>query len=297
MSSEQPRVSVVTPSYNQGSFLEETMLSVLNQKYPNLEYMVMDGGSADASVEIIKKYATRLSYWQTRKDRGPADAINQGWKRASGKILCYLNSDDVLVENAIQIVVDAFQNHPDADVIYGDTTFVDEKGVFIKNAPSEIFDLKNIFTTWKDPIYQPSAFLRKELIDRNGYLDESFQFCFDFEYWIRIAETTRFLRLPLNLSFARSHVSCKSVAQQDVQARELMRIYRIVRDKPSFTNSGVSKIEAEKALYFRAAEHFLHAGHKREAFSAHISFCRRAFPPHESIYRILRYAGRIFFRN
>src|SRR5437667_5688340 len=123
-----PRISIVTPSYNQGKYLEQTIRSVLDQGYPNLEYIICDGGSTDISVEIVKKYSDRLAWWCSEKDRGQSDAINKGWRRATGDILAYLNSDDVLLPGAIERVVRAFQQTPSAGVVYGDWTCLDEHG-------------------------------------------------------------------------------------------------------------------------------------------------------------------------
>lgn len=117
---EYPKISIVTPSYNQGSYLEETILSVLNQKYPNLEYIIIDGGSTDSSVEIIKKYASYLSYWVSEKDSGQSEALNKGFNRASGEIIAWLNSDDLYCENTLHIIAEKFMEHPEVGIVYGD---------------------------------------------------------------------------------------------------------------------------------------------------------------------------------
>ncbi|MBE0685158.1 MAG: glycosyltransferase [Anaerolineaceae bacterium] len=121
----QPLVSIVTPSYNQGKYLEKTILSVLNQDYPNIEYFVMDGNSSDNSVEIIKKYSSRIAYWQSVKDQGQTDAINQGFFKAKGQIFAWLNSDDTYEPYAVSQAVDYLLNHPDAGMVYGDCNFID----------------------------------------------------------------------------------------------------------------------------------------------------------------------------
>ncbi len=126
--SSLPRVSIVTPSFNQAAFLEETIQSVLSQDYPNLEYIIIDGGSTDGSVEIIKKYADKLAYWVSEKDTGQADAINKGLIRVTGEIVAWLNSDDIYLPGTIRAAVEALQAHPDCGLVYGDVLSVDAKG-------------------------------------------------------------------------------------------------------------------------------------------------------------------------
>ncbi|MCI0413428.1 glycosyltransferase [bacterium] len=291
-------VSIVTPSYNQAAFLEETIQSVFNQTYQDLEYIIIDGGSTDGSQEIIHKYETKLAYSQSKKDGGYADAINQGWMRATGDILAYLNSDDLLEKDALQKAVHAFSDSPDTDVVYGDTTLIDARGNTLSVFRSEPFDLRSIFQTWNDPVRQPSAFIRKSVWDRFGGLDESFQFCADFEYWIRIAGGgARFLYVPDLLSRARTHSAAKSVGQQDVQAKELIRIFEKFRNTPVFTNSSASEKESWKALYRVVSEHYINAGHNWDALRAYNKYSTQAFSGFERAYRTLRFIGRLMFRS
>jgi glycosyltransferase involved in cell wall biosynthesis len=126
-----PRITVVTPSFNQARFLEETIRSVTNQKYPNLEYAVIDGGSTDGSVEIIKKYEQYLSFWISEKDLGPADAINKGFQKSNGSILAYLNADDTYQPRALAAVAEAFQSDTNADIVYGNTYWMDQTGTIL----------------------------------------------------------------------------------------------------------------------------------------------------------------------
>jgi glycosyltransferase involved in cell wall biosynthesis len=287
-------VSIVTPSYNQAAYLEETIQSVLNQTYEDVEYIIIDGGSTDGSQEIIRQYENKLKYWQSKKDKGFADAINQGWMRAGGNILAYLNSDDLLERYAVQKAVQAFLDSPDADIVYGDTTMIDEKGNPLRVFQSEPFDIGAVFKTWFDPIRQPSAFIRKAVMDEFGGVDENYQFCADFEYWIRIAGGgARFLYIPEVLSKSREHASAKSIRQQDVQAEELIRIFEKFRNTPVFLNSGVSEREALQGLYRVVAEHYINAGRKWDALQSHIEYCAHAYSGFERPYRILRFMGRL----
>ena len=115
-----PLVSIVTPSYNQAQFLERTILSVISQDYPCIEYIVMDGGSTDGSVNILEKYSQKITFWVSEKDKGQSDAINKGWRMAKGEYCCYLNSDDMLAPSAISKIVSTFEKNPNAGVVYGD---------------------------------------------------------------------------------------------------------------------------------------------------------------------------------
>jgi glycosyltransferase involved in cell wall biosynthesis len=123
-----PRITIVTPSFNQAAFIEETILSVLSQEYPSLEYIVMDGGSTDGSVEFIRKYEGKLAYWQSGKDKGQSDAISNGFARATGEILGWLNSDDTLAQGTLRRVGEFFAAHPDVDITYGNMYLIDPSG-------------------------------------------------------------------------------------------------------------------------------------------------------------------------
>ena len=148
-----PLVSVVTPSYNQGQFIEETILSVLKQDYPRIEYMVIDGGSNDGSVDIIKKYENSLAYWVSEVDNGQSHAINKGWSKCNGEIIAWINSDDTyVIPNAISEVVKGFQQNPEWAMLYGDSWYIDEHSNIIKEREGYInkrtaipFDINSLF--------------------------------------------------------------------------------------------------------------------------------------------------------
>lgn len=180
-----PRFTVITPSYNQGNFLEETLLSVQLQNYPNLEHLVIDGGSTDNSVNIIKKHERHLAYWVSEKDRGQTHAINKGLQKASGDIIMWLNSDDVLMPGALKKAAEAFEKNPQAILIHGKSM------LFGENRKEQIIgkkikDLKLRYLAYI-PFPQPSSFFRKQLIEETGVLDESMHYGMDYELLARAA--------------------------------------------------------------------------------------------------------------
>ena len=180
-----PLVSIVTPSFNQAEFLEEAILSVLNQDYPNLEYLLLDGGSTDGSVDIIRKYEGRFAYWVSGPDTGQSDAINRGWRLARGEILAYLNSDDLYFPGAVSAAARFFQAHPDVGIAYGACEFLDLMGGVASLITPPDFDLSQL--SLGNFIAQPSVFLRKAVLDEIGPLDTNLRYCMDYDLWVRAA--------------------------------------------------------------------------------------------------------------
>ncbi len=181
---ERPLVSVVTPSFNQAGFIEGTMRSVLDQDYPHVEYLVLDGGSKDASAEIIKRYEHRLAYWTSEPDKGQADAINRGWRMARGKILAYLNADDQYLPGAVARAVEFLSRHPDVGVVYGSCYSVLPAGIRYQYVPAD-FSLERLMV--ENFIPQPAVFIRRSVLDQVGLLDDSLHYCLDYELWLRAA--------------------------------------------------------------------------------------------------------------
>ena len=222
--SELPLVSVVTPSFNHGRFIRETIESVLSQSYPRIEYLVMDGGSTDDTVEILKSYGDRVT-WISEPDRGQTDAINKGWRRARGAIVAYLNSDDTYLPGAVAKAVTALQAHPRAGAVYGEGYHVDEAGRVIERYPTEPFDLARLGQTCF--ICQPTVFLRRDVVEHLGYLDESRRYCMDYDLWIRLAQVSRFVYLPEFLATTRMHpATVTSALRVPVHAEILDTVYR-----------------------------------------------------------------------
>lgn len=209
--SSWPKISIVTPSLNQGKFIEETIRSVLLQGYPNLEYIIIDGGSTDDSVQIIKKYEKWLCYWVSECDKGQAQAINKGFKMASGDIVAWLNSDDFYEKSIMSIVANYLCLHNDADFIYGDLNCIDRNG-----KTNNIFEPSNfnlIQLLYYDFIPQQSCFWRHSVLEDMGLLAESYNYIMDYEYWLRCAIKKSFLYVPVALANSRSHIASKSIAE------------------------------------------------------------------------------------
>jgi len=181
-----PKVSIITPSYNHGQFIERTILSVLNQNYPNLEHIVIDGGSKDNTIEILKKYSHLI--WKSESDKGQSDAFNKGLRMASGEIIGWLNSDDIYLSKIIHKVVKVFENNPEVSVVYGDSYYINENDRIIRKYRSGDFDLKRLLTCGYCYIPPMSAFIKKQVFDSVKYpLDINLHYCMDHDLFIRIA--------------------------------------------------------------------------------------------------------------
>jgi glycosyltransferase involved in cell wall biosynthesis len=201
------KISVVVPSFNQAQYLEETLQSILSQEGP-LEVFVQDGGSTDGSVEILKKYDGRIQ-WVSSRDGGQSAAINEGLKKATGEILCYLNSDDLWLPNTLSIVRRAFTEHPKVSFVYGLADFVDGNGNFLRGYPVERFDRKRLLETC--PICQPACFWKKSVYEHRGEFDAALRFSMDYEYYLRcFSDGEQFQFIPEKLAMSRYHTGAKS---------------------------------------------------------------------------------------
>ncbi|MFK5891821.1 MAG: glycosyltransferase family 2 protein [Pseudomonadota bacterium] len=206
-----PKVSIITPSYNQGKFIKRTIESVLSQDYPNIEYIVMDGGSNDNTVDILKEYDDKIT-WVSEKDNGQTHAINKGIKACTGDIIAYLNSDDVYLPNTITKIVKDFNEKPDADFIYGDFWGIDKDDKILSKVKTIPFD-NNILIYDANFICQPASFYRKRLFDMIGLFDEDLHFLMDYEFFLRAAKRKAGIVLyPDYLSAIRFHDDCKTLS-------------------------------------------------------------------------------------
>ncbi len=204
-----PKISIVTPSYNQGPFLEETIRSVLLQGYPDLEYIIIDGSSTDESVEIIRKYEPWITYWISEPDAGQTDAINKGIRKTTGGVLAWLNSDDVYRPEALQQIGKSFITLPHVDLLYGDCEMIDGSGRLFDRFNVRSGDLVQLLE--ENFIAQPSAFCTREAWEKAGGLDGTLHYAMDYDLWLRIflAGMTS-VYVPTVISRFRYHGASKS---------------------------------------------------------------------------------------
>jgi glycosyltransferase involved in cell wall biosynthesis len=179
-----PRISIVMPSFNQASFIEEAVRSVLLQGYDNLEFIIMDGGSTDGTVDIVKKYEPWLSFWISESDQGQADALCKGFKRSTGDILAWLNSDDVYCEGALKAIASHYQQEPETGLFYGDCEIIDEYGIVTDAIKGELADLERLMT--RNVVSQPSAFFTRKALEKAGGINKNLHFIMDYELWLRM---------------------------------------------------------------------------------------------------------------
>lgn len=237
MTAAFPTISIITPSFNQGDYLESTIQSVLAQHYPKIEYIVVDGGSTDHTLAILQKYSPRLT-WISEPDEGQAQAINKGFRRATRDIVAWLNSDDVYLPDALPSVADFFSDHPAIDVVYGDYYLIDSAGQILLRKQEIPFDY-NILLYGLDYISQPTTFFRREVLENFGYLDETLHYGLDWEYWLRIASRGgRFALLPRYLAATRLHPRAKTVLASAQMVAEHRRISARYWNQRRFKSEG-----------------------------------------------------------
>lgn len=240
-----PKITLVTPSYNQAQFLEETIQSVLDQNYRNLEYIIIDGGSTDNSVKIIKKYEKYLAYWVSEKDKGQTDAIAKGFEKSTGDFLSWLNSDDTYLPGSLAAVADVIQRQPNIDVVYGDYIITDKTGKPLLRKREIKFDF-DIMLYGVNMIGQPAAFFSKFIYNRVGRLDINLNYFMDVEFWLRIAKNGgKFTHVKRFIATYRFHENSKTIKDFSVSVqceKEALYILNKYWTKRKFTNQRIQGI-------------------------------------------------------
>jgi glycosyltransferase involved in cell wall biosynthesis len=260
-------VSIITPSYNQAKHLEQTILSVLEQDYPRMEYIVVDGASTDGSVEIIKKYAGRLAHWESVKDNGQADAINKGFAHATGEIVAWLNSDDYYLPGTISAAVKVFEENPDVVLVYANMLAVDESGQTFNTLTYKQLTLEDLLCF--QIIGQPAVFMRHSDLQKTSGLDLKFHFLLDHLLWIKIAKHGRILHVNQTWSAARYHAEAKNVAKAAEFGREAFRILEtIAQDKDLAATLHKIDRRAHASAFRVDARYLLDGGMPGKALSA-----------------------------
>ena len=243
-----PKISIVTPSYNQAQFLERTILSVLNQNYPNLEYIIIDGGSTDGSVEIIKKYEKHLAYWVSEKDKGQADAINKGFEKSSGKILAWLNSDDTYLPEALYKVVKSFEQNPEADLIFGNIYFINENDKEIGELRFTRFDFDTLIYEGGN-LHQTGTFWTRNIYKRVGGINPNYKFCMDYDFFCKVAEMGRLFYIKDYFANFRIHRNAKSSTINTIGHKEHKEI--MIRYIPQDMNKWSLKYKKMICIMYR----------------------------------------------
>ena len=233
-----PRVSIVTPSFNQAQYIESTIQSVLVQDYPQIEYLIVDGSSTDNTVDIIKKYQGQLAWWVSEKDQGQTDAINKGFARASGDILAWINSDDTYEPGAVRLAANYLMEHPEVGMVYGDCNFINAEGRVIGRFASAQTNYRMLRQGYVH-IPQQTMFFRGELWRQVGPLDPSFYFAMDYDLWTRISARTGIKYIPQTWANFRLHTTGKTIVADDRCWPEMIRVH--YRDGGSFFSIIVAK--------------------------------------------------------
>lgn len=219
--SSLPLISIVTPTYNMGRFLEETIQSVLSQDYPNIEYIVMDAGSKDETLAILNKYKDRLEF-HSGPDRGTADAINKGFARSHGSVFAYLNADDTYLPGAVSTAMRALASEPEVAVVYGNANWVDQQGRLL--APYPVLPFDAALLAEECFIAQPAAFVRRSAFELAGRIDPELQYAYDYDLWIRIARLFPMRKIDGVLATSRMHHDNKTVGQRRGVLRETLKL-------------------------------------------------------------------------
>lgn len=227
-----PLVSIITPSFNQARFLEATLRSVLEQDYPRIEYLVVDGASTDGSVDIIRRYEDHLTWWVSEKDSGQSDAINKGLRRARGEIIGWLNSDDVYQPGGIAAAVAVFQSHPEAAVVYSNALAIDANGQSFNIMEARQFSLVDLMAF--KIICQPAAFMRRSILEQANYLNPAYHLLMDHLLWINMARLAPLVYVPQAWAAARYHDQAKNRTRGAAWGQEARVLIEDLKARPEF---------------------------------------------------------------
>jgi glycosyltransferase involved in cell wall biosynthesis len=270
-----PQVSIVTPSFNQVNFLERTLLSVLNQDYPLVEYWVVDGGSTDGSVKLIDKYSKRLAGWMSEKDLGQADGINKGLALVNGDIVAWLNSDDMYLPETISRAVEAFAHHPEASFVYSDVDSIDANDKIFHRMRYGAWGLAELMQF--NIIGQPAVFMRRQALEQAGWLDLSYHYLLDHHLWLRLAAVSQPYHLKgTPLAQARFHKDAKNVASAANFGPEAFRIAKWLGEDERFYPYNAQLHKKIWAGAYRINAYYLvEAGLNREALGMYAQSFKR----------------------
>jgi len=268
----QPKVSIITPSYNQAEFLGSTIRSVLRQDYPNLEYGIVDGGSRDSSIEVIREFEDRLSWWVSETDRGQSQAINKGIARSSGEIIAWLNSDDLYLPNAINEAVSSFERF-DADMVFGNAIIINEHGHPLNELVFDEWDVEDLIRF--RVICQPAVFMKRKVWEEVNGLDPDLHYLMDHHLWIKIAAKFSVKYIPSFWAASRYHTEAKNVAMAANFSKDTINLLNWIKDDITFAEFYSQDINRIRGGAYRlSGRYLLDGGHPGKAVRDYIQAFR-----------------------
>jgi glycosyltransferase involved in cell wall biosynthesis len=272
-----PLVSIIIPSFNQGKYIEKCIASILNQSYKNIEIIIIDGGSTDETISIIEKYSSFIYYWQSKKDNGQSDAINQGFLLARGKYVGWINSDDELLPDCIQNSIDVLDNREDIILTYGSIIKVDENDNTLSISHYPDFNLVDIIK-YAGYISQPGNIIRRSSLKTIGLLDESLHFQMDLDLWIRLSFVGKLENLHIPLAKFRIHNASKTSIKKYIAAHDILYIYSKLYSRQDLPIEllGIKK-EAYCNAYLYCANQYLDSQMLADGMK-YLSLCRKCNP-------------------
>lgn len=297
--SGRPRVSIVMPSLNQGRFITQSIESVLAQDEPNIELIVVDGGSTDETLSILKSFGERVT-WISEKDDGQSQAVNKGWRMARGEILGWLNADDLLAPDASRRAVDALEADATLAGVYGDCVYIDEAGAELGKYPAEEFDYEKLVLRAEDFIPQPGIFLRRAWAERVSMLDENLHYVMDYDLWLRLGMRAPLKYLRGEMARARLHRGAKTLASAPRFGDELALVFSRLMAQPDLPSNLVAQKNTILAnVFIHAASYCFWGGETRRArFYLARAWRETPFLKSRSFYRLLIFslAGKLGWR-